>query len=117
MITPAGRRAALDSVTRRGVSIRAACRYLGLSRRIAHYELRQPAKDRDLAERLMATAQHYPRFGYRRSAAWLDESLCRVATPVETTGPESPEAKAKGASVWERHAAAERGCAQSRLEL
>ena len=58
--------------------MRAACRYLGMSRRIPHYVLKQPIKDQALAERLLATAQHYPRFGYRRSAAWLDEGLCRV---------------------------------------
>jgi hypothetical protein len=35
----------------------AACRYLGVSRRVGDYELRQPAKDRALGEQLMATAQ------------------------------------------------------------
>src|SRR3954454_17108332 len=78
MSTPAGRRAAMEQLTRRGVSQRAACRYLDVSRRIAHYGLRQPDKDRALGERLMATSQQYPRFGYRRTAAWLDESLHRV---------------------------------------
>ena len=78
MSTPAGRRRALAELTRRGVSQRAACRYLGWSRRVAHYRLRQPAKDRELGKRLMSTAQAYPRFGYRRSAAWLDEGLSRV---------------------------------------
>jgi putative transposase len=68
----------MDHITRRGVSQRAACRYLGLSRRVAQYALRQPAKDRALGEELMATAQTYPRFGYRRSAAWLDQGLSRV---------------------------------------
>lgn len=42
------------------------------------YGLRQPQKDRALAARLMASAQQYPRFGYRRTAAWLDEGVCRV---------------------------------------
>lgn len=78
MSTPTGRREAMELLTRRGVSKRAACRYLGMSRRIAHYKLRQPAKDRLLGEQLMAASQQYPRFGYRRTAAWLDESLCRV---------------------------------------
>ena len=78
MMSPTGRRAALEQITRRGVSQRAACRYLGLSRRVAQYTLRQPAKDRALGEELMATAQTYPRFGYRRSAAWLDQGLSRV---------------------------------------
>lgn len=78
MSSPAGRRRALEQLTRRGVSQRAACRYPGCSRRVAHYRLRQPTKDRALGERLMSTAQAYPRFGYRRSAAWLDEGRSRV---------------------------------------
>jgi transposase InsO family protein len=42
---------------------------------VPHYRLRQPEKDRALAARLMSTAQQYPRFGYRRTAVWLDEGL------------------------------------------
>ena len=78
MSTPAGRRRALEAVSSRGVSERAACRYLGLSRRVTGYELRQPAKDRALGDRLIESSQQLPRFGYRRTAAWLDVSLCRV---------------------------------------
>jgi len=78
MSTPAGRRAALELITSRGVSKRSACRHLGVSRRITHYELIQPHKDKVLAERLISSSQQYPRFGYRRSAAWLKESLWRV---------------------------------------
>lgn len=78
MSTPTGRREALEMVTRRGVSKRAACRYLGWSRRVAHYELKQPDKDRLLGEQLMGASQQYPRFGYRRTAAWLDEGVSRV---------------------------------------
>ena len=78
MSSPAGKRAAMEKMISRGISKRSACRYLGVSRRVAHYELKQPQKDRALAERLMNTSQQYPRFGYRRAAAWLNESLCRV---------------------------------------
>lgn len=53
MTTPSGRRDTLDVLTRRGLSQRKACAYLGLSRRMAHYALRQPDKERSLAERLM----------------------------------------------------------------
>jgi putative transposase len=74
MSSPAGRREAMEQLTRRGGSQRAACRYLGCSRRVAHYRLRQPEKDRALGERLMGTAQQYPRFGYRRSAVWVDQA-------------------------------------------
>jgi putative transposase len=78
MSTPVGRRAVLELVTRRGVSKRAACRHLGLSRQVANYRLLQPAKDRSLGEQLMAASQQHPRFGYRRTAAWLNTGLWRV---------------------------------------
>jgi len=68
MTTPTGRREVLVSLTGRGISQRTACQYLGFSRRVAGYELKQPDKDRELGSRLIATSQEFPRFGYRRSA-------------------------------------------------
>jgi hypothetical protein len=41
MITPTGRREAMACLIDRGVSKRASCRYLGFSRRVEGYELRQ----------------------------------------------------------------------------
>lgn len=71
MTTSTGRREALEVLTRRGLSKRKACRYLGLSRRLATYTLKQPEKDPSLGERLIAAAQEVPRFVYRRmSACW-----------------------------------------------
>jgi putative transposase len=78
MSSPAGRRQALATMTSRGVSERAACRHLGLSRRVAGYALNQPAKDRALGKALIATSQRFPRFGYRRIAAWLNAGLFKV---------------------------------------
>ncbi len=78
MNTPTGRREALEVLTRWGLSQREACRYLGLSRRVATYELRQPEKDRHLSERLLAASPQVPRFGYRRMAAWLAMGVSRV---------------------------------------
>ena len=78
MTTPTGRREALAACAARGVSQRAACRYLGISRRVAGYALRQPQKDRELADQLLQASQQLPRFGYRRTAVWLALSLCRV---------------------------------------
>lgn len=78
MTTPSGRREALDALTRRGVSQRKACRYLGFSRRVSGYALRQPVKDRAVGERLMAATQEVPRFGYRRMAAWVSLSESKV---------------------------------------
>lgn len=73
-----GRREALEVLTRRELSQRKACRYLGLSRRVATYTLKQPEKDRSLGERLIAAAQEVPRFGYRRMSAWLALGESRV---------------------------------------
>lgn len=60
------------------MSERSACRYLGFSRRVTGYELKQPVKDKALGDRLIESSQQLPRFGYRRTALWLDVSLCRV---------------------------------------
>lgn len=78
MTTPSGRREALDALTCRGVSQRKACRYLGFSRRVSGYALRQPVKDQAVGERLMAATQEVPRFGYRRMAAWVSLSESKV---------------------------------------
>jgi len=66
-----GRRRLLGWLIDRGMSARAACRHLGWSRRVAGYLLKQPEKDRILGEALVTTSQAHPRFGYRRTAAWL----------------------------------------------
>lgn len=71
MSSPLGRRRLLALAIQRGLSQRAACRLLGLSRRVTCYRLRQPAKDEPVGQQLMATSQQFPRFGYRRVAAWL----------------------------------------------
>jgi len=91
MTTPSGRRVALGHLTRRGVSQRKACRYLGLSRRVAGYRLKQPDKDRVVGGRLIAASQEVPRFGYRRMAAWLSLSESRVRRMWRTLGLNIPQ--------------------------
>jgi len=71
MMSPLARRRLLALTSQRGLSQRAACRVLGFSRSAACYRLRQPEKDRATGAQLMGTSQRYPRFGYRRAAAWL----------------------------------------------
>ncbi|BBA38724.1 transposase [Burkholderia contaminans] len=78
MSTPTGRREALEVLTRRGLSRRKACCYVGLSRRVAIYTLKQPEKDRRLGEQLIAAEQEAPRFGYRRMSTWLALGESRV---------------------------------------
>ena len=65
-------------MTSRGLSTRAAVRGLGLSRSIEHYTLKQPGKDAGLSGRIQDVSQQFPRFGYRRVAAWLDVGGKRV---------------------------------------
>ncbi len=77
-VPPTGRRDALEVWTRRGLSQRKVCRYLGLSRRVATYALKQSEKDRRLGERPLAASPEVPRFGYRRMAAWLAMGESRV---------------------------------------
>jgi hypothetical protein len=105
MSTPAGRRQALEAVSSRGVSERAACRYLGLSRRVTGYELRQPVKDRALGERLIASSQELPRFGYRRTALWLKVSLCRVKRLWRRLGTAAAAQTAAAQALWDRYPA------------
>jgi transposase InsO family protein len=86
VITPSGRRVALEHLTLRGVSQRKARRYLGLSRRVACYALKQPGKDRVIGRRWITASQDVPRFGYRRMAAWLSWSESRVRRLCRTLG-------------------------------
>jgi putative transposase len=95
MTTPAMRRDTLEVLVRRGISQRRACTYLGLSRRIAGYALRQPGKDRALAERLVASSPQVPRFGYRRMAAWLDVGEARVRRLWRSLGLSIPRRRPK----------------------
>ena len=62
----------------KGLSERAACRYVGVSRRITSYRLRQPEKDRALHGKLLEVSGRYPRFGYRRVAVMASENEGRV---------------------------------------
>lgn len=78
MVTPVARREALEILKTKGLSERAACRIAGVSRRIASYELRQPAKDKELGGQLIEASGRYPRFGYRRIAVMTDQSIGRV---------------------------------------
>lgn len=86
MSTPSGRRQALQILTCRGVSQRTACGYLGVSRRVACYALKQPDKDRGVGDRLISASQDVPRFGYRRMAAWVSLSEARVRRMWRTLG-------------------------------
>jgi hypothetical protein len=69
---------AIEGLKAKGLSERAACRIAGVSRRIASYELRQPAKDEEPGAQLIEASSRYPRFGYRRIAVMTNQSIGRV---------------------------------------
>ncbi len=72
------RREAIAILQARGLSQRAACRTVGVSRAVCHYKLVQPDKDKALGQALIGEAARYPRFGYRRIAIMAKTSLARV---------------------------------------
>lgn len=90
MMSPLARRRLLALTSQRGLSQRAACRLLGLSRRVACYRLRQPEKDKSIGERLVTLSQQYPRFGYRRAAIWVRLGETRVRRLWRTLGLQLP---------------------------
>jgi transposase InsO family protein len=58
----------LEHVEEKGLSQRAACRWIGVSRAVGQYELLRPAQDAECLKKMRATAQANPRYGYRRVA-------------------------------------------------
>ncbi len=78
MVTPVHRREAMVKLVNRGLSKSAAIKMLGWSRAVACYALKQPMKDAELGNRITEVSQRFPRFGYRRIAAWTDIGSKRV---------------------------------------
>jgi putative transposase len=116
MVTPATRREALEILKTKGLSERAACRLAGVSRRIASYALRQPAKDQLLSAQLMEAAARYPRFGYRRIAVMTGQRIGRVWRLWRSLGLNLPTPSQK-APLWAGYSTAWGDAAQSRLVL
>ena len=65
------RRELVAEMTAGGVSERAACRAVGLTRSSQRYQPRAKGERRRLAREVVALAQQHPRFGYRRITALL----------------------------------------------
>lgn len=78
MVTSAAKRDALELLKAKGLSEHAAYRIAGVSRRIASYELGQPAKDKELGPNSLRHRDTIPRFGYRNIAVMMDHSIGRV---------------------------------------
>lgn len=61
-----------------GVSERRACRILSQARSTQQYQPQRPGQDRELVKRLYELAERYPRYGYRRITAKLNEEFWGV---------------------------------------
>lgn len=65
-------------MTQVGLAERAAIRWSPWSRHVALYEARLIERDAELVEQMKWMSLLYPRFGYRRIAIMLNESIKRV---------------------------------------
>jgi putative transposase len=77
-VSAQARRALVERLVERGLSMRRACVLLSVARSMVGYAARQPAKDRPLLALLRRVARQHPRFGYRRAWAWLRRRGYRV---------------------------------------
>ena len=75
MVSPAHKKQAVSYVSRQGLcSVRRACRVLKLNRSTYQYRLKLPSfKQQRLKTRIVALSIKYPRYGYRRIRALLDQ--------------------------------------------
>ena len=71
MVTPQQKRQAVNMLTRCGVSQRQACAAVGLSRSTYWYQSKRREQEAPFRQQVLEVAFQYPRFGYRRVAAWL----------------------------------------------
>jgi putative transposase len=76
--TPDGRRAVIGQMRQAGLSERAASRWSPWSRRVARYDAKLIKRDAELLAQMKLMSLLYPRFGYRRMAIMLNESIKRV---------------------------------------
>ena len=71
-------REAVKTLQAKGLSERAACRWSGITRRVAQYEAKQPQRDAELADRIGQVIKDHPEFGYRQMAGFLKVREDRV---------------------------------------
>jgi transposase InsO family protein len=76
--TPEDRRVVIGQMQQAGLSERAASRWSPWSRRVTLYDAKLIERDAELVEQMKLMSLLYPRFGYRRIAIMLNESIRRV---------------------------------------
>ena len=72
MVSVPARRLQVAYATRRGLSVRRACRLLGVARSSLKYVSRLEERDRPIVEAMKRLASQYPRYGYRRIQVFLE---------------------------------------------
>ena len=72
MVSVPARRLQVAYATRRGLSVRRACRLLGVARSSLKYVSRLEERDRPVVEAMKRLASQYPRYGYRRIQVFLE---------------------------------------------
>jgi len=72
VVSVPARRLQVAYATRRGLSVRRACRLLGVARSSLKYVSRLEERDRPIVEAMKRLASQYPRYGYRRIQVFLE---------------------------------------------
>jgi putative transposase len=79
-------RQAIETLQGMGLSERDACKWSGVSRRVAQYQAKQPEHDAELEGRIRQVMKDHPEYGYRQMAGFLKESEDRVRRLWERLG-------------------------------
>lgn len=72
MVSVPARRQQVAYATKRGISVRRACRLLSVARSSLGYVSRLEERDRPVLEAMRRLAAQYPRYGYRRIQVFLE---------------------------------------------
>ena len=76
----------IEHMRSEGMSERGACKLSGVSRRVAQYDAKQPARDEHLLKQIKQTMQACPEFGYRQIGGLLNVSERRIRRLWEMQG-------------------------------
>lgn len=95
MVTAERKRAAVHVLVDKGLSERHACRLLAVNRATIRYQSTKRAANEVFAKEIQQVAYAYPRFGYRRVAAWLQVPPNRVYRHWQRLGLHLPKKRPK----------------------
>lgn len=101
MVTVDRKRAAVKVLVNKGLSERQACEVLEVNRSSIRYQSTTQEADQVFAKTVQQVAYEYPRFGYRRVAAWLQVNPKRVYRHWQRLGLNLPRKRPKRRRVGE----------------